>query len=48
LPLNAACRLGADDRCPITGEVYRPRPENPVPIVGEGVWEALSKIKPKD
>jgi uncharacterized metal-binding protein YceD (DUF177 family) len=48
LPLNAACRLGADGRCPITGEIYQPRPENSVPIVGEGVWEALSKIKPKD
>lgn len=48
LPLNAACRLGADGRCPVTGEVYRPRPESSGSLTGEAVWEALSKIKPKD
>jgi uncharacterized metal-binding protein YceD (DUF177 family) len=48
LPLNAACRLGADGRCPVTGEVYRPRPEDTGSLTGEAVWEALSKIKPKD
>jgi uncharacterized metal-binding protein YceD (DUF177 family) len=48
LPLNAACRLGADGRCPVTGEVYRPRPESTDSLAGETVWEALSKIKPKD
>ena len=48
LPLNAACRLGADGRCPITGEIYRPRPEDTGSLTGEAVWEALSKIKPKD
>jgi uncharacterized metal-binding protein YceD (DUF177 family) len=48
LPLNAACRLGADGRCPVTGEVYRPRPETSGSLTGETVWEALSKIKPKD
>jgi uncharacterized metal-binding protein YceD (DUF177 family) len=48
LPLNAACRLGADGRCPVTGEVYRPRPETSGSLAGEAVWEALSKIKPKD
>ncbi len=48
LPLNAACRLGADGRCPVTGEVYRPRPESTDSLTGETVWEALSKIKPKD
>jgi uncharacterized protein len=48
LPLNAACRLEADGRCPITGEVYRPRAEDTASLAGEGVWEALSKIKPKD
>jgi len=47
LPLNAACRLGADGRCPVTGEVYRPRPESTDSLTGEAVWEALSKIKPK-
>jgi uncharacterized metal-binding protein YceD (DUF177 family) len=48
LPLNAACRLGADGRCPVTGEVYRPRPESTESLSGETVWEALSKIKPKE
>ncbi len=48
LPLNAACRLGADGRCPVTGEVYRSRPETPGSLAGEAVWEALDKIKPKD
>jgi uncharacterized metal-binding protein YceD (DUF177 family) len=48
LPLNAACRLGADGRCPVTGEVYRPRAEDTASLAGEGVWEALSKIKPKE
>ena len=48
LPLNAACRLGADGRCPVTGEVYKPRPETSGSLAGEAVWEALSKIKTKD
>ena len=48
LPLNAACRLGADGRCPVTGEVYRPRPEDTGSLTGEAVWEELSKIKPKN
>jgi uncharacterized protein len=48
LPLNAACRLGADGRCPVTGEVYQPRPETTGSLTGEAVWEALSKIKTKD
>jgi uncharacterized metal-binding protein YceD (DUF177 family) len=48
LPLNAACRLGADGRCPVTGEVYRPRPETSGSLAGETVWEALSKIKTKE
>lgn len=48
LPLNAACRLGADGRCPVTGEIYRPRPETSGSLAGEAVWEALSKIKPKE
>jgi uncharacterized metal-binding protein YceD (DUF177 family) len=48
MPLNAACRLGADGRCPVTGEVYRPRPESTDSLAGGSVWEALSKIKPKD
>ena len=47
LPLNAVCQLTKDGRCPVTGEVYKPRPENTATIVGEEVWEALSKIKPK-
>jgi uncharacterized protein len=48
LPLNAACRLGADGRCPVTGEFYQPRPESSESLVREEVWEPLSKIKPKD
>ena len=48
LPLNAACRLGADNRCPVTGELYQPRPETTGALAGEEVWEALSKIKTKD
>lgn len=48
LPLNAACRLGADGRCPVTGELYQPRPESSGLGIGEEVWEALSKIKPKN
>ena len=48
LPLNAVCRLGADGRCPVTGEIYQPRPETPGTLAGEEVWEALSKIKTKD
>jgi len=48
LPLNAVCRLGADGRCPITGEFYQPRPETSGSIVSEGVWDALSKLKTKD
>ena len=48
LPLNAVCRLGADGRCPVTGEIYQPRPETSGTLAGEEVWEALSKIKTKD
>jgi uncharacterized metal-binding protein YceD (DUF177 family) len=48
LPLNAACRLGADGRCPVTGEVYQPHPESSGTLAGEEVWEALSKVKTKD
>jgi uncharacterized metal-binding protein YceD (DUF177 family) len=48
LPLNAVCRLGADGRCPVTGEIYQPRPETSGTLAGGEVWEALSKIKTKD
>lgn len=48
LPLNAVCRLGADGRCPVTGQVYQPRPESSGSLAGQDVWEALSKIKTKD
>jgi len=48
LPLNAVCRLGADGRCPVTGEIYQPRPETPGTLAGEEVWAELSKIKTKD
>jgi uncharacterized metal-binding protein YceD (DUF177 family) len=48
LPLNAVCRLGADGRCPVTGELYQPPPESSGTLAGEEVWEALSKIKLKD
>jgi len=47
LPLNAVCQLGADGRCPVTGELYQPLPETSGSLVSEEVWEALSKIKPK-
>ena len=48
LPLNAVCRLEAGGRCPVTGEIYQPRPESSGTLVGEEVWDALSKIKTKD
>jgi uncharacterized metal-binding protein YceD (DUF177 family) len=48
LPLNAACRLGADGRCPVTGEFYQPPPENSGSLASGEVWEALSKIKTKN
>jgi len=48
LPLNAVCRLGTDGRCPVTGEIYQPPPATSGTLVGEEVWEALSKIKTKD
>ncbi len=49
LPLNAACQLGADGRCPITGELYQPPPEAaPGSLAGGDVWAALSQIKPKN
>ncbi len=48
LPLNAACQLSADGRCPVSGEFYQPRPEISGSLAGESVWEALSKIKPKE
>jgi len=48
LPLNAVCRLGADGRCPVTGEFYQPRPETSGSLVSGEVWDELSKIKPKD
>jgi len=48
LPLNAVCRLEADGRCPVTGEIYQPRPEISGTLAGEEVWDALSKIKTKD
>jgi uncharacterized protein len=48
LPLNAVCSLGADGRCPVTGELYQPLPETSGSLVSTEVWEALSKIKPKD
>jgi uncharacterized metal-binding protein YceD (DUF177 family) len=48
LPLNAVCRLGTDGRCPVTGELYQPPPETSGTLVGEEVWEALSKLKTKN
>jgi uncharacterized metal-binding protein YceD (DUF177 family) len=48
LPLNAACKLGADGRCPVTGEFYQSPPESSGPLVSEEIWDALSKIKTKD
>ena len=48
LPLNAVCQLGADGRCPVTGEIYRPRPESSDALVRDDLWDALSKVKTKD
>jgi uncharacterized metal-binding protein YceD (DUF177 family) len=48
LPLNTACHLGADGRCPVTGEFYQPPPVNAGTLDTGEVWEALSKIKPKN
>jgi uncharacterized protein len=47
LPLNAVCQLKPDGRCPVTNEVYQPRPENSTTLAREEVWAPLSKIKPK-
>ncbi len=47
LPLNAVCQLGADGKCPITGEFYKPRPESTATLVGQEVWAELSKLEPK-
>ena len=47
LPLNAICQLKEGNRCPVTNEVYQPRPENSVTLAREEVWAPLSKIKPK-
>jgi uncharacterized metal-binding protein YceD (DUF177 family) len=48
LPLNAACHLGADGRCPVTGEFYQPPPVDTGTLVTGEVWEALSQIKTKN
>jgi len=48
LPLNAVCQLGADGRCPVTGEFYQPRPESTDSLVRDDLWDALSKVKTKD
>ncbi len=48
LPLNAACQLGADGRCPVTGEFYQPPPESSGSLASGEVWAALSQIKPKN
>jgi len=48
LPLNAVCRLGADGRCPVTGEFYQPRPESSGSLTSEDIWEPLRKLKTKD
>jgi uncharacterized metal-binding protein YceD (DUF177 family) len=47
IPLNAACQLKPGNRCPITNEIIKPRKEDSSALVGEEVWEALSKLKPK-
>jgi uncharacterized protein len=46
LPLTPACRLGAEDRCPVTGQIHKPRPEQNLSLTSESLWDALSKIKP--
>jgi uncharacterized metal-binding protein YceD (DUF177 family) len=48
LPLNAACQLGTDGRCPMTGELYQPPPEAAPGSLDGDVWAALSKIKTKN
>ncbi len=45
LPMNAVCQLGADGRCPVTGEIYRP-PESSGEISGEEMWSELDKLTP--
>jgi uncharacterized protein len=47
LPLNPICQLKPDGRCPVTNEIYKPRPETTSTLAGEEVWEALDKLKPK-
>ena len=47
LPLNAVCQLKEGNRCPVTNEVYQPRPENSSTLARDEVWAPLSKIKPK-
>ena len=46
LPLNAVCQLSPEGRCPITGELYQPRPESSKTLAGEEVWSELDKLQP--
>jgi uncharacterized metal-binding protein YceD (DUF177 family) len=46
MPLTPACRLSAENRCPITGQIHKQRPEQNLSLTSESLWDALSKIKP--
>jgi uncharacterized metal-binding protein YceD (DUF177 family) len=46
LPMNAVCRLAADGRCPVTGEIYHP-PESSGVLSSAEVWSELSKLEVK-
>ena len=46
LPMNAVCRLGADGRCPVTGEIYH-APESSGVLGNAEVWSELSKLEVK-
>ena len=47
IPLNAACKLKAGNRCPVTNEVIKPRKESTEPVVpAKDIWAELSKLEP--
>jgi uncharacterized protein len=46
IPLNAVCQLQPGGRCPVTHEIYKPRKADPAPLIGQEVWDELSKLKP--
>jgi hypothetical protein len=48
LPFNAACRLDAEYRCPLSGKIYPPVSPSPDSIAGREVWQELDKLKIKE